>query len=157
MKSVEQQLAEGLKALKFHCPAKFEETLAKAHDEAQYDLGRQLAIVNGALKESGQRIRKNNGADTHSPFLFDESDLGSGGYWTRADEGLSEADRVRQLAKDMRVSVREASIFLGLPDPGKDAKFSAELQETLKDKWAPMRGLLSESEIDALVAKGVAP
>jgi len=153
MKTVETQLAEGLQALKAKSSVKFNQVLRETSGKP---VEQQLAIVKDALSES-VRVPKNNGADSGAPYLFEENDPSTWHWAAAVDEGLSEADQVRQLAKDMRVSVREASIFLGLPDPGKDAKFSAELQETLADKWEPMKGLLSESEIKQLVAKGVAP
>jgi hypothetical protein len=179
MKTVETRIAEAIVAVKNHKGFRFDEVLKEIADKPAEQ---KLHILEALLKSRGAKkdengdwklkesTRKNNGADTHNSFLFDESN------WTPvvADGLLGESDEIRQTAKDMRVSLREATIFITGKDPGAGPKAKetgviiasrgTALQETtrgdaaeLREAWQPMKGLLSDREIEDLVAKGIRP
>ena len=94
------------------------------------------------IKESGRpvRVRRNNGASV--------------------TEGAENHDQAR-VEKAMRVhkmTIREASIFCGLADPGPSAKPGANFNEGLRDRWKKhMGGLISESDLNQLVERQIEP
>jgi hypothetical protein len=56
------------------------------------------------------------------------------------------------------MSIREASIFAGLPDPGPKAKPSANFNEALRGRWKKYMGnMISESDLEQLVSRGIEP
>ena len=75
-------------------------------------------------------------------------------------EGAENHDQAR-VEKAMRVhkmTIREASIFCGLKDPGPNAKPGANFNEGLRDRWKKhMGGLISESDLNQLVERQIEP
>jgi hypothetical protein len=90
------------------------------------------------LTESGRpaRVKRNNGA-----------------FVEGSDEG-----RVERAMRVHKMTIREASIFCGLGDPGPRAKPPANFNEGLRDRWKKhMGGLISESDLDQLVERQIEP
>jgi hypothetical protein len=70
----------------------------------------------------------------------------------------TQTERVEHYMKSMRMTFREAHVMCGLPDPGPNAKPSESFNESLRKRWKRyIGGMISESDLDQLVAKGVEP
>jgi hypothetical protein len=90
------------------------------------------------ITESGRpaRIKRNNGA------FFEGSD----------------ETRVERIMREHGMTIREATIFAGLPDPGPNAKPSANFNEALRGRWKRYIGsVISESDLNQLVERGIEP
>jgi hypothetical protein len=77
----------------------------------------------------------------------------NGAFVEGSDEG-----RVEKAMRVHKMSIREASIFCGLSDPGPKARPSANFNEELRGRWKKHMGkLISESDLDQLVARQIEP
>jgi hypothetical protein len=160
MKSIHQIYAETADALREKSRKALSEAIS-ANVGGSLEEG--IALMEKALQKRNMKknpktdlwescpVRKHNGANTKCSFLFDESDHGN---WTPVG---ADADKVAQYAKEFRVSLREAAIICGLPDPGPSCGQSDDAKRELREAWAPMKGLLKESEIEQLVKRGIRP
>jgi hypothetical protein len=77
----------------------------------------------------------------------------NGAFAEGSDEG-----RVERAMRVHKMTIREASIFCGLDDPGPRAKSPKNFNEGLRDRWKKyMGGLISESDLDQLVERQIEP
>jgi hypothetical protein len=72
-------------------------------------------------------------------------------------EVLTVDERIARTVRENNCSVREAHIFLGLKDPGPNAKPSVAIAESLRTRWTKYAPFLTSTEVDQLVAKGIEP
>jgi hypothetical protein len=92
--------------------------------------------LNVVTESSRPRVKRNNGA-------FAEG---------------SDESRVERAMRVHKMTIREASIFCGLADPGPRAKSPKNFNEGLRDRWKKyMGGLISESDLDQLVERQIEP
>jgi hypothetical protein len=65
--------------------------------------------------------------------------------------------RVREYMKQTQASFREASIFVTGVDPGRGAKQSKAMTESLAKEWRAFAPFLNEQEIQQLAERGIEP
>jgi hypothetical protein len=65
--------------------------------------------------------------------------------------------RVREYMKQTQASFREASIFVTGVDPGRGAKQSRAMTESLAKEWRAFAPFLNEQEIQQLAERGIEP
>jgi len=111
-------------------------------ENGELDEEKTLSAINKyaagkGFQESTHRVVRNNGAQNLSKSV---------------------TDRVARTAKEMHCSIREASIFLGLPDPGPSEQQSTpSAVSELAARWRKYSPFLSESDCQTLARKGVTP
>jgi hypothetical protein len=93
------------------------------------------------ITESGRptRVKRNNGA-------FFEGSVED-----------RDQNRVETCMRTHKMTIREASIFVGLSDPGPSAKPSANFNEALRDRWKKYAPWINEADLNQLVARGIEP
>lgn len=75
---------------------------------------------------------------------------------TAINEGAKE-DRVHRAMRVHKMSIREASIFCGLKDPGPNAKQPAAFTEALVARWKKSNKWITEADANTLAEKGIEP
>jgi hypothetical protein len=80
---------------------------------------------------------------------------GSGGMNESAVTTLEE--RIARTQREHKCSFREASILVTGKDPGKDAKQSKSITESLVEKWRRFAPFLTSEEVTRLAEKGIEP
>jgi len=75
---------------------------------------------------------------------------------TAINEAAKE-DRVQRAMRVHRMSIREASIFCGLKDPGPNAKQPAAFTEALVARWKKSNKWITEADAKTLAEKGIEP
>jgi hypothetical protein len=65
--------------------------------------------------------------------------------------------RIASYARKMKVSFREAALFLGEKDPGPNANESKSVIEARAERWRKYCGVISEADVRVLAEKGVEP
>jgi hypothetical protein len=66
-------------------------------------------------------------------------------------------ERIASYARKMKVSFREAALFLGEKDPGPNANESKSVVEARAERWRKYCGVISEADVRTLAEKGVEP
>jgi hypothetical protein len=90
------------------------------------------------VTESVKKIRRNNGSAITESTVNNEQ-------------------RIREVAKKFRMSIREAAVYCGHKDPGPNPKQSAEMTESLFQQWRKYSSLISESDCRTLAERGIEP
>ena len=72
-------------------------------------------------------------------------------------QNLTEDEKIFRTSQKMRMTLREAAIYLGKNDPGPGFKLSKEFTESLAEKWRHYGAAISESEIQTLAERGIEP
>jgi hypothetical protein len=66
-------------------------------------------------------------------------------------------ERIASYAGKMKVSFREAALFLGEKDPGPNSNESKSVVEARAERWRKYCGVMSEADVRTLAEKGVEP
>jgi hypothetical protein len=66
-------------------------------------------------------------------------------------------ERIASYARKMKVSFREAALFLGEKDPGPNTNESKSVIEARAERWRKYCGVISEADVRTLAEKGAEP
>jgi len=116
------------------------ESMKSCSNEAErFDTLRSLAV---AKKIDTPRVeRKNGSAFTESAVPVQQTT----------------EERIASYARKMKVSFREAALFLGEKDPGPNNKEPRTVIEARAERWRKYCGVISEADARTLAEKGVEP
>jgi|HubBroStandDraft_2_1064218.scaffolds.fasta_scaffold01350_6 hypothetical protein len=89
-----------------------------------------------------KRVTRNNGS------AFNES---------ASSVRPTKEERIASYARKMKVSFREAALFLGEKDPGPNSNESKSVVEARAERWRKYCGVISEADVRTLAEKGVEP
>ncbi len=110
-----------------------------SNESERFDALQSLAI---AKRIDEKRVTRNNGS------AFNES---------ASSVRPTKEERIASYARKMKVSFREAALFLGEKDPGPNSNESKSVVEARAERWRKYCGVISEADVRTLAEKGVEP
>jgi hypothetical protein len=104
----------------------------------------------------GGLLKESNGARFDDVEQIDEKPIRRNNGSSVVTESTDE-DRVQRAMRIHKMSIREASIFCGLPDPGPSAKTPAAFTESLVKAWKEYAPWIKEADARTLAERGISP